>query len=93
MWICPSGRTERRPHCRSNLAHSKLARQALAEPDAKLLADHSEKLQKLQPVLAARQVPGCVLGAGDDRPQPLGWSTWVSTAAFPRDADETILRL
>lgn len=48
---------------------------------------------ELQPVLAARQVPGCVVGAGDDRPQPLGWSTWISSAEFPRDADETILRL
>jgi type VI secretion system protein ImpH len=48
---------------------------------------------ELQPVLAGSEVPGCVLGAGDDEPQPLGWSTWISSAVFPRDADETILRL
>jgi type VI secretion system protein ImpH len=48
---------------------------------------------ELQPVLAAQEVPGCVLGRDDGPPQPLGWSTWISSAVFPRDADETILRL
>jgi type VI secretion system protein ImpH len=48
---------------------------------------------ELQLVLEQAEVPGCVLGAADDQPQPLGWSTWISSAVFPRDADETILRL
>ena len=48
---------------------------------------------ELQPVLAANEVPGCVLGGEVGPPQPLGWSTWISSAVFPRDADETILRL
>lgn len=48
---------------------------------------------ELQPVLAANEVPGCVLGGDDGPPQPLGWSTWINSAVFPRDADETILRL
>lgn len=48
---------------------------------------------ELQPVLAASEVPGCVLGGDETLPQPLGWSTWISSAVFPRDADETILSL
>jgi type VI secretion system protein ImpH len=48
---------------------------------------------ELQPVLAATEVPGCVLGGEGGSPQPLGWSTWINSAVFPRDADETILRL
>ncbi|MGH7676494.1 MAG: type VI secretion system baseplate subunit TssG [Gemmatimonadales bacterium] len=48
---------------------------------------------ELQLVLARDDVPACVLGA-DDRPAAaLGWGTWVRTAPFPRDADDTILAL
>jgi type VI secretion system protein ImpH len=45
----------------------------------------------VQLVLARDEVPGCVLG--DDSPQSLGWSTWIRSAAFTRDADETTLAL
>lgn len=48
---------------------------------------------ELQPVLAAPEVPGCVVGADDGRTQPLGWSTWIRSAVFSRDADDTILTL
>ena len=48
---------------------------------------------ELQLVLARDEVPGCVLGADDGPPQPLGWSTWLRSAPFPTDADQTILRL
>jgi len=47
---------------------------------------------EVQLVLAADEVPGCVLG-GDGPPQPLGWATWIRTRPAPRDADDTILRL
>lgn len=45
---------------------------------------------EIQLVLARDDVPGCVLGAGE---QPLGWSTWIRTTRLARDADETILSL
>jgi type VI secretion system protein ImpH len=48
---------------------------------------------ELQLVLAAEEVPGCVLGSDDLHPQPLGWSTWVRSTEFARDADETVLTL
>lgn len=48
---------------------------------------------ELQLVLSRDDVMGCVLGDDRGPPQPLGWSTWVSTKRFSRDADETILRL
>jgi type VI secretion system protein ImpH len=47
---------------------------------------------ELQLVLARDEVPGLVLG-GDGPSQPLGWSTWVRTREFTRDADETVLTL
>jgi len=48
---------------------------------------------EIQLVLARDEVPACVLGAGDGEAMPLGWSTWVRTAPFARDADDTILTL
>jgi type VI secretion system protein ImpH len=45
---------------------------------------------EIQLVLARDEVPGCVLGVGE---QPLGLSTWIRTTALARDADETILSL
>lgn len=46
-----------------------------------------------QLVLAREEVPGCVLGDDDATATPLGWCTWVRSAPFPRDADETVLIL
>jgi type VI secretion system protein ImpH len=47
---------------------------------------------EVQLVLARDEVPGCVLGT-EDVPGPLGWCTWMRSAPFSRDADETILTL
>jgi type VI secretion system protein ImpH len=48
---------------------------------------------ELQLVLDRADVPGCVLGEDEAEPQPLGWSTWLRTATFARDPDDTIVRL
>jgi type VI secretion system protein ImpH len=45
----------------------------------------------VQLVLRAADVPGCRLGDTGPRGPRLGWSTWLRTAAFPDDADDTIL--
>lgn len=47
----------------------------------------------VQLVLARNEVPGCVLGADGEAATPLGWCTWLRTAPFARDPDETILTL
>ncbi len=47
----------------------------------------------VQLVLARDDVPGCVLGDDEAGPPALGWCTWVRTAPFGRDADDTILTL
>lgn len=47
---------------------------------------------EVQLVLAQSSVPGFVVGS-DDLEQPLGWSTWLSSGEFARDADDTIIRL
>ena len=54
---------------------------------------HDQLEFELQLVLARDEVPGCVLGAPPAAPQPLGWATWLRTATFPRDADDTVLAL
>jgi type VI secretion system protein ImpH len=46
---------------------------------------------EVQLVLARAEVPPCVLGGDAGAGLALGWSTWVSTQPFTRDADETIL--
>jgi type VI secretion system protein ImpH len=48
---------------------------------------------EVQLVLAQDDVPGCMLGADDAEAPPLGWSTWLRSAPFTRDADDTILSL
>ncbi|HEX7243537.1 MAG TPA: type VI secretion system baseplate subunit TssG [Longimicrobiaceae bacterium] len=53
---------------------------------------HDQFELELQLVLARDDVPACVLGA-DEEPQPLGWTTWMRSAPFARDADDTILTL
>lgn len=55
---------------------------------------HDQHEFEVQLVLARDEVQGCVLGADEEAsPQPLGWSTWIRSAAFTRDADETVLTL
>jgi predicted component of type VI protein secretion system len=46
----------------------------------------------MQLVLQGDDVPGCRLG-DESTDQPLGWSTWIRSTAFKRDADETVLEL
>jgi len=48
---------------------------------------------EVQLVLARDDVPGCVLGGSAERAAPLGWCTWIRTAPFARDADDTVLTL
>jgi type VI secretion system protein ImpH len=52
---------------------------------------------EVQLVLARDEVPGCTLGPApgeaDDAPPQLGWGTWIRTAPFGRDPDETLLML
>lgn len=47
---------------------------------------------ELQLVLAGDEVPGLVLGDEGNAP-PLGWSTWLRTKPFVRNADETTFSL
>jgi len=47
----------------------------------------------VQLVLAKEDVPCLQLGGEEKPPAPLGWGTWIRSADFERDADETILRL
>ena len=46
-----------------------------------------------QLVLARSAVPGVVLGSEREEPRRLGWTTWIRSAAFDHDADETTFRL
>jgi type VI secretion system protein ImpH len=48
---------------------------------------------EIQLVLARDEVPPCRLGGDDDSPLALGWSTWIRTVPFGRDADETTFTL
>ena len=48
---------------------------------------------EIQLVLARDEVPPCRLGGDDDAPLALGWSTWIRTIPFGRDADETTFTL
>lgn len=64
-------------------AHSELA--AIAHFFA-----HHQFAFEIQLVLERDEVQGVKLGDG---PFPLGWSTWIRTRPFDRDADETILTL
>ncbi len=48
---------------------------------------------EVQLVLAKDEVPGCVVGADEEHDSPLGWSTWIRSAPFARDADEAVLTL
>jgi type VI secretion system protein ImpH len=54
---------------------------------------HDQFEFELRLVLAKDDVPGFVVGAEAAASQPLGWSTWIRTRSFERDADETVLTL
>jgi type VI secretion system protein ImpH len=54
---------------------------------------HEQYDVEVQLVLQGDDVPGCVLGASESMNQPLGWSTWIRSTTFKRDADETVLEL
>ncbi|MGD2152999.1 MAG: type VI secretion system baseplate subunit TssG [Gemmatimonadales bacterium] len=48
---------------------------------------------EVQLVMAGDEVPGFIIGADEEAALPLGWSTWIRTVPFERDADEAVLRL
>jgi type VI secretion system protein ImpH len=48
---------------------------------------------EIQLILARDEVPPCRLGDDDESPVALGWSTWIRTMPFARDADETTFTL
>jgi type VI secretion system protein ImpH len=48
---------------------------------------------EIQLVLDREDVPPCTLGDDDTPPLPLGWCTWIRTAPFGRDPDETTFTL
>jgi len=48
---------------------------------------------EVQLVLAKEEVPPCVLGIDDETATPLGWGTWMRSAPFSHDADDTVLNL
>jgi len=54
---------------------------------------HEQYDFEVQLVLERDEVAGCVLGADGASLQPLGWSTWIRSTPFRRDADETVLKL
>lgn len=54
---------------------------------------HDQFECELRLVLAAAEVPPCMLGAEGAAAQPLGWSTWARSRPLARDADDTLLRL
>jgi type VI secretion system protein ImpH len=48
---------------------------------------------ELQLIMRRDEVPPCELKAEEDSGPRLGWTSWVKSAAFRRDPDETILEL
>ncbi len=46
-----------------------------------------------QLVLAREEVPGLVLGGEREPSQRIGWTTWIRSGPFDRDADETTFSL
>ncbi len=46
-----------------------------------------------QLVLGRDAVPGVVLGSEREEPRRLGWTSWIRSAAFGHDADDTTFRL
>ena len=48
---------------------------------------------ELQLILRREEVRGFRLGDDEDEAQPLGWSSWIKTGTFARDADDAVVRL
>jgi type VI secretion system protein ImpH len=48
---------------------------------------------EVQLILARDEVPPVKLGADAPAATPLGWSTWLRSRPFTRDASDTILTL
>jgi type VI secretion system protein ImpH len=48
---------------------------------------------EVQLILHRDDVRGIVLGAEEEPAQPLGWSSWIRTRPFARDADETTFQI
>ena len=48
---------------------------------------------EVQLILRKQEVPVCELKPQDGSGPQLGWTSWVKTAEFSRDAGETILEL
>jgi type VI secretion system protein ImpH len=44
----------------------------------------------VQLILRAAEVPGCRLGATGEFAPRLGWSTWLKTGEFTRDAEDAV---
>jgi len=45
----------------------------------------------IQPVLKAKEVPGCVMTTRAKRRPMLGWTTWLKTREFTRDDSQVVL--
>ena len=48
---------------------------------------------EVQLILRRLEVPACELKPRDDDGQQLGWTSWIKSAEFRQDADQTILEL
>jgi len=48
---------------------------------------------EVQLILRRQDVPSCELMPLDGDGQQLGWTSWVKTREFTRDAGETVLEL
>ena len=55
------------------------------------LYSHDQFDWEIRLILKRADVPGCILGADEDSSQRLGWSTWIRTGDFSRDAGDTFL--
>src|SRR5262249_53692413 len=45
---------------------------------------------EFQLLLLTREVPGCQLGSTGPQATRLGWSTWLTSRPFTRDADDVV---
>ena len=48
---------------------------------------------EVQLILRRQDVPPCELTPRDDAGPQLGWTSWMKTVEFQRDAGETVLEL
>ncbi len=57
------------------------------------LASRGQVQASAQLILAHDEVPGLVLGGEREAAQRMGWTTWIRSRTFDRDADETTFSL